>query len=367
MEVDEDRLLVARHSKQRKKENPTSRHSKKALSPVEEEGEGEHPADSGASNGIGDDVREEAPSKPKGKGKVKSGPMKRKKKSKSKLTTVESTTYTEDGLRRGTRRRFRPLEYWRGERLILGRSENGPAPCPVVKTLYELPPEFHEPLGVAGRKRKRHGRSQSGSRPPPSKDRVDSPHDLVPPEEGWDADTPLQGPTLDFDTGAEITRRVAVTARNMEPGEVPSGHFAFQKVFLDGDFIASGVITIPVGGKKPLKGARDNTFVFFCHTGAVRARIHSESYILAPGGTFLVPRGNQYEIVNISKRECVLFFAQARVMMREELDGPDPAGSSAARSSIAPSARSSLAATPTKSGIAPGSKFKASGSAKRRS
>src|SRR5258707_10895168 len=117
------------------------------------------------------------------------------------------TTYNEEGLRRGTRKRFKPLEYWRGEKLIIGRSANAPAPCPIVKALYQLPPETHEPLGVAGRKRKRQARSQSASRPPPSKRLNEDTNDLVPPEEGWDAETPLYAPTIDYDTGEEVVRR----------------------------------------------------------------------------------------------------------------------------------------------------------------
>ena len=52
--------------------------------------------------------------------------------------------------------------------------------------------------------------------------------------------------------------------------------------------------------------------MFFCYVGAVSVTVHKQSFIIAPGGTFLVPRGNQYYIQNISKRETVLFFAQAR-------------------------------------------------------
>ena len=54
---------------------------------------------------------------------------------------------------------------------------------------------------------------------------------------------------------------VACTAANMNPEEIASGPFAYQKIFMDGDFIASGIMTLPVDGKKPLKSTRDNTYV----------------------------------------------------------------------------------------------------------
>lgn len=37
--------------------------------------------------------------------------------------------------------------------------------------------------------------------------------------------------------------------------------FRFQKVFTDGDFMAGGILEIPVNEKKPLKPARDNSYV----------------------------------------------------------------------------------------------------------
>lgn len=358
---EEDRTLVTGPAKSRKGKSNVNR-SKKALSPVEEEEE-EQPAEYDALGDVGDDAGD-VPSTSR-KRKTRNSP-KKKKKIKPKPIPVESTAHTDEGLRRSTRRRFRPLEYWRGEKLIFGRSENGPAPCPIVKALYELPPETHETLGVSGRKRKRRARSQSASHPPSSKRRIEDTNDLVAPEEGWDAETPLHGPTVDYDAGEEVVRRVACTAANMNPEEIASGPFAYQKIFMDGDFIASGIMTLPVDGKKPLKSTRDNTYVFFCHAGAVRVRIHTESYIFAPGSTFLVPRGNQYEITNISKRESVLFFAQARMIMREDLDNTEPLPrGSTAHSSVVPSpaARSPFTATPTK-GSEP--KTKAGRSGKRR-
>jgi centromere protein C len=54
---------------------------------------------------------------------------------------------------------------------------------------------------------------------------------------------------------------LAFTAKHVEPEPAIGGEFAFKKLFGDDDFIASGVITFPVGGKKPMKGTKDNTYV----------------------------------------------------------------------------------------------------------
>lgn len=42
----------------------------------------------------------------------------------------------------------------------------------------------------------------------------------------------------------------------------PNG-FKFQKVFGDASFVAAGMLEIPVGGEKPSKPTKDNTYVRF--------------------------------------------------------------------------------------------------------
>ena len=50
------------------------------------------------------------------------------------------------------------------------------------------------------------------------------------------------------------------------PKPAANNEFAFQKIFGDGEFIAAGQLLIPVGGKKPSKGTKDNTYVSLIHT-----------------------------------------------------------------------------------------------------
>ena len=124
-----------------------------------------------------------------------------------------------EGVRRGTRHRHPPLEYWRGERIILGRSEEGPAVCPVFKGFLEIPKETPEPLGAKRRKGvRRRARSVSqgrGSRPPSSsrkgsEDPEPAKRSLTPPEEGWDDDTAIDGEVYDFASQAPLHRRASL-------------------------------------------------------------------------------------------------------------------------------------------------------------
>lgn len=55
--------------------------------------------------------------------------------------------------------------------------------------------------------------------------------------------------------------------------------------------------------------------------GAVQVTIYRTSFVMAPGSQFLVPRGNDYCIENISPdKEAQLFFAQARKIRANEVD-----------------------------------------------
>ncbi|KAF8884784.1 Mif2/CENP-C like-domain-containing protein [Infundibulicybe gibba] len=234
-----------------------------------------------------------------------------------------------EGVRRSAREIYKPLEWWRGEKVVYGRSEHGPTLVPNVKEIHRIPKDLPVPLGS---KRKR-TRARSKSKVPN-------------PEEGWDKDTEPQAIVLDYNTGEEVQRRIAWTADMVAPAQVGNSDWSFQKIFGDGDFMAAGQLTIPPNSRKPSKGTKDNTYIFYVVEGAVNLKIHETSLILATGGTFMVPRGNTYFIENIADRTATLFFTQARkipvgedeVVTSERLIRPSteaPPLRSAARSSPA--------------------------------
>ncbi|KAG8931222.1 hypothetical protein FRC02_003037, partial [Tulasnella sp. 418] len=170
--------------------------------------------------------------------------------------TLEDDNEDEDGVRRSKRRRFSPLQWWRGERLIIRRPRADEAPVPIVKDVLRFPQEDEQPLGA-----KRRGRKAS-SKPPSSRDgRKKSVEVYVEnPEEGWDEETEPIAMVLDYETKEQIEKRIAQPAGLVNPQQPPGQEYAFQKIFLDEEFVAAGVMSIPVGGKKPTKGARDNTY-----------------------------------------------------------------------------------------------------------
>ncbi|KAI0320706.1 Mif2/CENP-C like-domain-containing protein [Amylostereum chailletii] len=221
-----------------------------------------------------------------------------------------------DGLRRGARTRYKPLAWWRNEKVVYGRRETGTSFVPVIKEVVRVREEPHLPLGKAGkRKRSKAPRSQSHAN--------DDPSAVYNPEEGWDEQTPLTGVVLDWHTGEEVQRRLAFPSSRVQPRPAANNEFYFQKIFGDGEFIAAGQLRIPPNGHKPSKMTKDNTYVFFVIEGAVTFKVHESSYILCTGASILVPRGNNYYIENIGDRDARLFFAQARRVSADEEAMPD--------------------------------------------
>ncbi|KAI0723819.1 Mif2/CENP-C like-domain-containing protein [Cerioporus squamosus] len=216
-----------------------------------------------------------------------------------------------DGLRRSKRRRYSPLAWWRLEKVVYGRRENGQSLVPSIKEIHRIPQMPAEPLGA----RRRRGQSRKNSRTvEPEAQQV-----LVyNPEEGWDEKTDSRCLVREYgDEDKEVERRVAFTANMVQPKPAAQGAFYFQKIFGDGDFLAAGQLIIPPGSTKPTKGTKDNTFVFYVIQGAVQFCVHKTNFVLSTGGMFMVPRGNIYYIQNICDRDAKLFFAQARKMPEE--------------------------------------------------
>lgn len=51
----------------------------------------------------------------------------------------------------------------------------------------------------------------------------------------------------------------------LNPQPAANADWRFEKVFGDGDFIASGELIIPPGCRKPSKPTKDNTYVCISH------------------------------------------------------------------------------------------------------
>ncbi|KAF9268341.1 hypothetical protein L218DRAFT_853608, partial [Marasmius fiardii PR-910] len=182
-------------------------------------------------------------------------------------------------IRRSQRKTYKPLQFWRNEKVVYGRPthKNGQILVPHIREIVRIPEDPVEPLG---KKRKRATRSRS---------RAPDPGGF--PEEGWDIDSSEHGSVIDWKTKELIEKRIACPSSKVATQRAGNAEWEFQKIFGDEQFIAAGQLVIPEKGRKPSKMTKDNTYVFCILEGAVNVKINETSVILCQGGMFMVPRG----------------------------------------------------------------------------
>uniref|UniRef100_V5F0Q7 CENP-C homolog n=1 Tax=Kalmanozyma brasiliensis (strain GHG001) TaxID=1365824 RepID=V5F0Q7_KALBG len=274
----------------------------------------------------------------------------------------EATVIDENGVRRSTRQRFAPLEYWRGERIRYGRPSlpTGTTPADLRGSQHAGEDEFEDdPSMMFTRKRvpvldvkeviriprapgegtfsgttrvRTTSRSKVDRKSEERTPRLDSltpdpaqtpdplddwsgldpTADTIQVEDGWDSKTRRTGVVIDEDEGKEMEMDVVRTKASLRPVAAANQQFRFEKLFNCGGLMATGVLYLPPESRKPTKPSQDNNFVFCVLQGAIRATVHRKSFIVGPHGIFQVPSGNTYALENICSRDVHLFFAQCR-------------------------------------------------------
>jgi centromere protein C len=116
-----------------------------------------------------------------------------------------------EGVRKSAREHYKPLDWWRGEKLVYGRprghsSTSGLVLVPPIREIIRIPKELPEPLGSKRKRPARRGRSKSK----PAEEEVQVQLKIVPvdnPEEGWDEETNPHCTVLDYPGREEVMRR----------------------------------------------------------------------------------------------------------------------------------------------------------------
>ncbi|KAJ7770942.1 Mif2/CENP-C like-domain-containing protein [Mycena maculata] len=282
------------------------------LEPVDEEEEeeitrGMEQAELDASDDGDQDQQEEE--RPKKKARATPAPKSRNRKENREVP---------EGVRRSKRVPIPPLDYWRGEKYVYApRVAGQKRQVPTIAEIVRIPKEPTPVPPRRGASKRKRARSESKSVVVREREVVVE-VDAGNPEAGWDDDTRPDADVLDYSSGEPVTRRVAFTARMFKPAPVAGGQWFFEKIFGDGDFMAAGQLVIPAQGRKPAKGTKDNTYIFYVVEGAVNVVVCETSLVLATGAMFMVPRGNSYFIENIAERDAKLFFTQARKISDDE-------------------------------------------------
>ncbi|KAG8963008.1 hypothetical protein FRC05_004959 [Tulasnella sp. 425] len=202
------------------------------------------------------------------------------------------------------------------------------APVPIISEIMRIPEAQPEPLSKKNRR-------QGTTKPPSSRNERNTSKQaevwVESPDEGWDTETG-QSVVVIYDTKQEMEKVIAQMAAMLNPKQPLNATDAFQRDFSDGKFVAGCVLEIHVGGEKPSKPARDNTYLFYCAEGAVRVIVHRSTFVIARNGMSMVP-----ELENISDRGCKLLFAQARKVTEKMISLPTK------RASMVPAGRNASA------------------------
>jgi centromere protein C len=216
---------------------------------------------------------------------------------------------------RSGRTSFKPLAYWRNERVDYEKDEaedvvdssrarnRSRFVLPSIKEVVRV----DEPE-VEVRSRKPSSRSKGGKGKGKGKrrrgsygyddedDDDDEPADLWELDPGtvtgevvvWQPEYEFRPPAPN-DLVSVMDKQLAISGRAIKTTEVVGGEFRYAKVFSEG-FIGAGVVDLPPGAIKRLKNSRKVFMIFFVHVGRVLVTVQETSFRIGKGGIFIVPR-----------------------------------------------------------------------------
>ncbi|KAH8677743.1 kinetochore CENP-C fungal-like protein [Xylariales sp. PMI_506] len=218
----------------------------------------------------------------------------------------------------------KPLEFWRGERYDYEDDEeelledsNGRRIKVGTKIKGVVRVDYNEPEPKA----KRRGGGKAGSGAGRSRRRVSDIEEDEDREE-WETESGrVTGeciywyPEYEFnppqdDDQVEVTEEeLAISSKAIQTKEIKDATFRFAKT-MTVPFFGSGVVDLPPHSEKRTKNSRKMQMVFFIHYGNVEVTVAQTTFRIGKGGTWFVPRGNHYSIVNDTGRPARLFFCQ---------------------------------------------------------
>ncbi|KAF9359881.1 hypothetical protein BGX26_011171 [Mortierella sp. AD094] len=237
------------------------------------------------------------------------------------------------GVRRSHRTKITPLEFWKNERVVIGKDADA---APVIKAVLRAPPEESHPKSKKRKRASASSNSKRGAaaviprqRRKQARTEVDEDELDSSLEENVDSQSGMglsdevankRAEVLTFGTNKVTSRVIAESKDTLNFKDVEGGQYLFHRGLEDADSLASGIIKIKPSGKKPTTNSNGSSMVFFVMKGLVQVTIHETDFVVSTGGRFLVPRGNQYGISNLSKKESTLFFTQNKIQSTKTSD-----------------------------------------------
>jgi len=228
---------------------------------------------------------------------------------------------------RSGRNSFKPLAYWRNERVGYDPDEamtdafasrGKKFILPSVKEVVRVDePESNLP-SRKGSKRSANG-GKSRSRRGKRRASYDSDDDGAPADpwevdpgtmEGhvvcWQPEHEFNPPALDELVDVE-EKQLAISGAAVETQTVKDATFCYAKTLSEG-FFNCGVVDLPPGSEKRPKNSRKMFMSFFVHTGRVLVTVNETSFRISKGGMWFVPRGKQFpfKVICCGIGSCIL-------------------------------------------------------------
>ncbi|KAK9457680.1 Mif2/CENP-C like-domain-containing protein [Dipodascopsis uninucleata] len=256
-------------------------------------------------------------------------------------------------VRRSTRLRVEPLQYWKNERIVYNLVHEDQHSVPTIKQIVRSREDKDNSIREnsrrgsttsarnksshnAGAKIKRRRSSEQSLSNNSKRSRTesykvsdqeenvenvdDSSNEELSESETVNENLPEAGEIIGqvkgFPSGDLVERRIGIPNFNIEFNEVStkSSNFFFAKTFEEGQgYLTTGIVKLPAKfGSKGRKPTQMNTLIFFVVEGTVEVIIGTTFiFKISKNGHFVVPRGNSYALRNLSQRQdAVLFYTQ---------------------------------------------------------
>lgn len=204
---------------------------------------------------------------------------------------------------RSGRRSYKPLEYWKGERVEYETADvredmfraGSRMVLPSVKEVYRV----EEEEKAMARKRPRGRGKAKGSKRREAAAEEEPEEELEEWEVGpgavsgdiilWHPDHEANPPGAD--EHVEVAEdRLAISSEAIQTHDIHDGTFRFAKT-LNLSFMGSGVVDLPPGAEKRPKNSRKMQMVFFVFRGKVLVSVNETEFRISAGGQWFVPRG----------------------------------------------------------------------------
>lgn len=202
---------------------------------------------------------------------------------------------------RSGRRSYKPLEYWKGERVEYETADvredmfraGSRMVLPSIKEVYRVEEEEEQ---IRKRRRGR-GKAKSSKRRAEPEDEPEEELEEWEVDPGavsgdvilWHPDHEVNPPGAD--EHVEVAEdRLAISSEAIQTHDIHDGTFRFAKT-LNLSFMGSGVVDLPPGAEKRPKNSRKMQMVFFVFKGKVLVSVNETEFRISAGGQWFVPRG----------------------------------------------------------------------------